>query len=97
MMIPKTTLRKFRSYLHRRRLAERLPELEVELIAWVQRHGVRQLAGYSIEVVDGELHVRKLPEVSVRQLPLPLGERGAEPSEGGDSAKGGDRGGGSDL
>jgi hypothetical protein len=97
MMIPKTTLRKFRSYLHRRRLAERLPELEVELIAWVQQHGVQQLAGYSLKVVDGELRIRKLPEVSVRQLPLPLGGWDTEPSEGGGSAKGGDQDGGSDL
>jgi len=96
-MIPKSTLRKFRSYLHRRRLAERLPELEAELIAWVQRSGIEQLAGYSLEVVEGKLRIRKLPEVSVHQLPLPLGERGAEPSESGGSAKGGDRSGGSGL
>jgi len=98
-MIPKATLRKFRSYLHRRRLAERLPELKAELIAFVQKNGVRQLAGYSLEVVDGELRIRRLPEVFVRQLPLPLGERGAgaEPSKSEDSAKGGDRDGGRGL
>lgn len=77
-MTPREARLKLRSLLYRRKLAERLPELEAELIAFLEAEGPQILDGHRVEVLDGRLIVEELPRTSPKQLPLPFFARVVE-------------------
>ena len=74
-MTPREARLKLRSLLYRRKLTERLPELEAELMAFLEAEGPQVLDGYRVEVLDGRLIVEELPQISAQQLPLPFFDR----------------------
>ena len=59
-----------RSVAYRRRLLEELPKLETEVITLVQEYGLKHLASYRVEIVDGKLYLEKLPGKDLNQLKL---------------------------
>ena len=77
-MTPREARVKLRSLLYRRRLMEGLPEIEAELVAFLEREGPQVWDGYRVAVVDGRLVVEELPQIPAQQLPLPLFDRGDE-------------------
>lgn len=73
----KAAIRRLKAVLHRRRLAERLPKLEQELMA-LCLSGCDQLGGYRLRIECGELVLEKQPELNAKQLALHLTWRSAE-------------------
>lgn len=71
-MTPREARLKLRSLLYRRKLVEGLPEIEAELVAFLEAEGPQILDGYRVEVLDGRLIVEELPKISAKQLPLPF-------------------------
>lgn len=71
-MTSKEAQRKLSSLLFRKRLNIELPEIESELISFVQSQGEQLLNGYRLYVERGELKMEKIETVSGNQLKLPL-------------------------
>ena len=71
-MTLKEAERLFRSIRYYDRLSRTIEEKRQRLIYLIQEHNIRYLSGYEIEVQDGEIRYRKVPERGYRQLELEL-------------------------
>lgn len=69
-MTPAQARQKLRSLLYRSRLAEKLPKIEAELIAFLQLQGPQVLDRDLVDVEDGRLSWEKLPTREFEQLQL---------------------------
>ena len=74
-MTPYQARKLVKSIAYRRQLLEVLPEMEAELIGYVQSNGSKYIAGYEVEVYDGSLRLRKLDPLEYRQLRLQFGRQ----------------------
>lgn len=71
-MTPKQVRRMIRSLEYREELAQGIPFLQAQLLQYVEEHGPMVINGYRLEADRGELVIKKLPVVSLNQIPLPL-------------------------
>lgn len=69
--------RKVRSLAWRRKITERMDELEVEIIGHmlVNRSNQLTIAGYTVRLVEEKLVIEKLPFVSSKQLEFNFTDR----------------------
>jgi hypothetical protein len=81
-MTPKQTQRVIRSLQYRSQPSQTVPFLQAQLLTLVREHGPQTIGGFRLEEDQGELVVKKLPTISLNQLPLPLeDEAEINPSE----------------